>query len=199
MADMHGVDWSCGEPSALLARARVTSGARRRVHSSSNPGRVLFALLAAYVLSGALASLVASRLIWNGTPSLPLGLYLRVERQHPRAHDLVALRVPMNVRPLVHERRYLPDGSLLLKPVAAAAGESVCRRGDELLINGVVFGHVLSEDSAGRPLPSFGGCQVLGEHELFLASHHPRSFDSRTFGPVDDRALKGTVIPLWTF
>ena len=112
---------------------------------------------------------------------------------------LVALPVPPVVRTLVHERRYLPDGSLLIKPVAAVAGDYVCARRGVLFINGEPFGTILSRDSEGRELPAYRGCGPLAEGQVFLASHHAQSFDSRTFGPVDVRALQGTVIPLWTY
>jgi type IV secretory pathway protease TraF len=112
---------------------------------------------------------------------------------------LVALRVPPAVRGLVHERRYLPNGSLLIKPVAAVAGDHVCARGGVLFINGEPFGTIRARDSEGRELPVYRGCGVLPAGQVFLAAHHSRSFDSRSFGPVDVRALQGTVTPLWTY
>jgi conjugative transfer signal peptidase TraF len=147
----------------------------------------------------AFACVAASHLIWNRTASLPFGLYFRSSETRPYEGGLVALRVPPRVRELVHDRRYLPDGSLLIKPVAAVAGDVVCTRRGILYINGEPYGRILARDSDGRALPAYEGCGALPEGQVFLASHHPGSFDSRSFGPVDIHALQGTVTPLWTY
>jgi type IV secretory pathway protease TraF len=79
------------------------------------------------------------------------------------------------------------------------AGDVVCARRGILTINGEPFGRILQGDSEGRELPAYDGCGALPEGQVFLASHHPGSFDSRSFGPVDIHALQGTVTPLWTY
>ncbi len=201
MAGLYGVDWSSAAAPArsLPVTAPGAAGQPRRHRPTGSPARIALGLLVLSVLTNALASLVGSQLIWNRTASLPLGIYARLPIGNLRRGDEVALRVPASVRQLVRERGYLPEAGLLVKPIAAMAGDTVCRRGDLLLINGAPFGAVRTHDSEGRPLPSFGGCRVLGEHDVFLASAHPRSFDSRTFGPVDVRALQSKVTPLWTY
>jgi conjugative transfer signal peptidase TraF len=164
-----------------------------------NPAHVVLALLGLTALVSALACGVASHLIWNRTPSMPLGLYALTPGAHVRRGGLVALRVPERVRSLVHDRDYLPDGSLLIKPVAAVAGDEVCVRAGVLLIDGRRFGRVLARDAEGRELPTYEGCGLVPDGKVFLASAHPRSFDSRSFGVVDVGALKGSVTPLWTY
>jgi conjugative transfer signal peptidase TraF len=202
MAGMHGVDWSEASPAAQSAPER-SSGDRNRGRLGrrrcANPARTVLGLLAVSALTTALTCIASSHLVWNRTASLPLGLYYRSSETRPYEGGLVALRVPPTVRPLVHERRYLPDGSLLIKPVAAVAGDFVCTRRGILYINGEPFGRILPCDSEGRELPAYEGCGALPEGQVFLASHHPGSFDSRSFGPVDIHALQGTVTPLWTF
>ena len=170
--------------------------ARTSAHTLS---RLHLSLFGAAAVASALACILASHLVWNWTPSVPLGLYWLSRGASPARGELVAFAVPPNVAALVHERRYLPVGAMLVKPVVATAGDRVCTDGGVLRINGAPFGAVLTEDSAGRPLPHFEGCGPLPEGEAFVASHHPRSFDSRTFGPVPLRAIRGTVRPLWTY
>ena len=175
-------------------------GARpRRGRHPGDPACVVLSLVALCVLTTTLTCITASHLVWNRTASLPLGLYFRRTSDRVREGDLVALAVPARVRALVRERGYLPDTSLLIKPVAAVAGDEVCARWGVLFINGEPFGRILTHDSLGRSLPAFRGCGVLPDGWVFLASHHPRSFDSRSFGPVDIHALQGTVTPLWTY
>jgi conjugative transfer signal peptidase TraF len=200
MAGMHGVDWSdsveAAQPAALASLHALTPVSRGRPR---NPGTVILRLVGLCAFTTTLACIVCAHLIWNRTASLPLGLYGRSPAVHVGEGVLVALRVPPAVRPLVHDRRYLPDGSLLIKPVAAVAGDYVCARRGILFINGEPFGSILPRDSEDRDLPVYRGCGPLPTGQVFLASHHPQSFDSRTFGPVDVRALQGTVIPLWTY
>jgi conjugative transfer signal peptidase TraF len=197
MASMHGVDWS----GAAYRAEPVGDGGRARPDRprTANRARTVIGLLAVCACTTALACILASHLIWNRTASLPLGLYVRTSETRAYEGALVALRVPPRVRPLVHDRRYLPDGSLLIKPVAAEAGDVVCARRGILYINGEPFGRILPCDSDGRELPAYDGCGALPEGQVFLASHHPGSFDSRSFGPVDIHALQGTVTPLWTY
>jgi conjugative transfer signal peptidase TraF len=138
-------------------------------------------------------------LIWNATASLPLGLYWRVRQPTTRHGDLVAFAVPQAVRGLVGERGYLPQGSLLVKPIAAAPGDRVCTRGGNLVVNGEAFGKVLTADREGRALPTDDTCGVLPAGQVYVASRTPGSFDSRTFGPVDVREVQARVVPLWTY
>ena len=159
----------------------------------------LSALLAAAALLSALACRLASHLLWNWTPSLPLGLYWLSPDRPIAVGTLVALPVPRDVQELVRERKYLPPGAVLIKPVVALSGDHVCTDGGTLVVNGSVLGAVPTEDSAKRPLPHANGCGPLSEGQVFLASHYPKSFDSRTFGPVSLDQIRGTVTPLWTY
>jgi conjugative transfer signal peptidase TraF len=163
------------------------------------PFRALVALLAAWALVSCLAAVVASHLIWNRTPSMPLGLYWLTRTASCQRSDLVAFPVPASVRRLVHDRHYLPDGHMLVKPVVALPGDSVCTRDGFLAVNEQPIGAVLREDTAGRALPRYDVCGSVPPGQLYVASRNPRSFDSRTFGPVDLETVHGTVTPLWTY
>jgi hypothetical protein len=79
--------------------------------TGSSPANVR--VLATTVLLSAAVAGLARHLIVNSTESMPLGLYWLSRGQPPHRRDLVAF--PDNVRELVHDRRYLPDGALLLK------------------------------------------------------------------------------------
>jgi conjugative transfer signal peptidase TraF len=164
--------------------------------------RGLGGVLITSALVSALACSVASHLLWNWTPSLPLGLYW-LTRGAPESlakmEALVAFAVPAGVRDLVRERRYLPPGALLVKLVVATAGDRVCTEGGGLAINGEELGAILTEDSAGRPLPHYEGCRLVSDGWLYVGSRHPKSFDSRTFGPIRVSDIQGGVTPLWTY
>jgi len=161
--------------------------------------RGLAALLVAAALLSALTCIVASHLLWNWTPSLPLGLYWVSPGGAATVGALVAFPVPSQVQELVRERKYLPPRALLIKPIVALPSDRVCTEGGTLVVGGSVLGVVLTEDSAKRPLPHATECGPLPEGQVFVASHFPKSFDSRTFGPIALNTIRGTVTPLWTF
>jgi len=160
---------------------------------------VLGALVATALVTTAAAAL-ASHLLLNVTRSVPLGIYW-MGGDSPRSfgrHDLVAFPVPPSVRDLVLERHYLMGGALLLKPVAAIAGDVVCIEGDALTISGELAGRLRPRDSEGRGLPRDARCGALPSGLVYVLAPDPRSFDSRVFGPVDIHTLR-PVTPLWTF
>jgi type IV secretory pathway protease TraF len=105
-------------------------------------------VLAATVLLSAAFAGLARHLIVNCTESMPLGLYWLARGQPPHRRDLVAFPIPDNVRELVHDRRYLPDGALLLKQVVALPGDRVCTDEGVLTINDAPFGAIAVHDRA---------------------------------------------------
>jgi conjugative transfer signal peptidase TraF len=186
--------------SLSLAFARGRDAAR--TVTATDVSRWLLRVAGVTAVAVAVTCLVASHLIWNRTPSLPLGLYWLsrgVTATAAKPGALVAFAVPEAVRGLVEERHYLPPGAMLVKPVVATPGDRVCAEGRTFTVNGRPLGVILTQDSAGRSLPHYEGCAPVSEGWFFVASHYAKSFDSRTFGPLPDRAIRGTVTPLWTY
>jgi conjugative transfer signal peptidase TraF len=127
----------------------------------------------------------------NVSPSVPYGFYLRMPLPSALSPGtLVLLPVPAPLR----FAQTIP----LLKPVAAIAGETVCVTEDRLVIGTVDYG-LVSHEAHGHPLPSLEGCTTIAAGEVFLASHAPRSLDSRYFGPVPITTLSARAIPLLTW
>lgn len=154
------------------------------------------------VIALALISLieVPPRLVFNGSASAPIGLYwVTHEPNKPFGRgDYVLASVPEEVRNLVEERGYLPPGAPLIKQVVGMAGDEICRREREILVNGVTETVARWTDEAGRPLPVWEGCQTLNCDQLFLLQDDIRSFDGRYFGPVDRDSVMGRAEP-WPF
>jgi conjugative transfer signal peptidase TraF len=135
-------------------------------------------------------------LLWNTSPSVPLGLYWLAARP-PTRGALAAIRLPEPHRSLADSRSYLPAGILLIKPIVATAGDVVCRHGSMVTLQGRTMAHARRADRAGRPLPRWSGCIRLGADQVFVLSAEPDGFDSRYFGPVEHRHVIGTALPLW--
>jgi conjugative transfer signal peptidase TraF len=161
--------------------------------------RLIPLFLGAALLVAAKVALTGHLLI-NYTPSIPRGIYWISPGVQPQRGDLVAVPTPESVRALVYERGYVPRSiELLAKPVVAVGGDDVCVREHELIVNGQMAGTVLDVDRAGQPMPRYLGCDVLAPTQVFLATSNDHSFDSRYFGPVEIKTIRGTLAPLLTF
>lgn len=158
--------------------------------------RVLGAMAAGALFTAAPLHEKTPWLVWNASPSVPLGLY-RINPGPVRRSDLVLIRLPPDVAELAARRNYLPRSAYLIKFVSAVAGDPVCRLGDRILVRGVFAARALTRDSLGRPMPSWQGCRRLASGDLFLLADNQQSFDSRYFGVVSTSDVVGRAVPLW--
>jgi conjugative transfer signal peptidase TraF len=171
-------------------------------------GGALAAGRAAGLAAGLAAAAYWSGLRWNASASIPPGLY-RLSHRPARRGDLVLACPPEAASRLALERRYLPRGACpggtqpLGKRLLAVAGDGV-----ELSPGGIAVGGIpapvpgsrpLARDTAGRPLAAWpSGRRTLGAGQVWLFAPHPRSFDSRYFGPVAAADCQGVLLPVWT-
>jgi conjugative transfer signal peptidase TraF len=140
----------------------------------------------------------APRLVWNASASVAVGLYAARSPDGMRRGDLVAAHAPAAVARLMAARGYLPPRVPMLKHVAATAGQTVCRSGARISIDGTPVAEARSHDRNGRPLPVWSGCWTLQDGEvLLLNSASAGSFDGRYFGPVPARSITAILTPLW--
>ncbi|OJW28002.1 MAG: hypothetical protein BGO51_12915 [Rhodospirillales bacterium 69-11] len=95
-------------------------------------------------------------------------------------------------------RDYVPRGVLLLKHIAALGGQTVCRKGVAVTIDGRSRAIARAGDSRGRPLPVWHGCHQLRAGDVFLLNVAPDSFDSRYFGVLSGRTVTARATPFWT-
>ncbi|MES2443360.1 MAG: S26 family signal peptidase [Pseudomonadota bacterium] len=138
------------------------------------------------------------RLVWNASASVPVGLYSARPARTAKLGDLVAAHAPAPVALLMAERHYLPLRVPMLKHVAGVAGQTVCRTGLTILVDGKRVAEARLQDRLERPLPRWSGCRTLRPGEVFLLNPaSPGSFDGRYFGPVPARGIVAVLDPLW--
>ena len=135
-------------------------------------------------------------LVWNASSSVPIGLYF-IEATRPDLGDLALVQLPAGIARLANQRGYLQSTNDVLKPVAAVAGDWVCRFGTSILVNGHIAALAQNADGAGRPMPSWQGCHRLAQGQVFLLSDPINSFDSRYFGPIAGSQVIGRAHRLW--
>lgn len=138
----------------------------------------------------------APLLVWNASASVPTGFYV-VTARNPRRGELAVVHLPQPLRRLTHERGYMSARAFLIKPVAAAAGDIVCRHGPVIEINGKPVAVAMTADRKGWPLPQWAGCHQLDDQHVFLLGVASNSLDSRYFGALNVHEIVGTAAPVW--
>lgn len=158
---------------------------------------LLFAGAAAVLAAAAFAAPAAQdRLLYNHSPSVPVGLYLRTDQPVARG-ALVTVRAARVAPNAAARRGFTGPRDRFLKRVAALAGDRVCAEGATLLVNDVAMAERRTHDSEGRPLAAWSGCRVLGAREVLLLGDNAQSFDGRYWGPIAAADIEGVWRPLF--
>lgn len=145
--------------------------------------------------AGAIALLAAAEwrrgdvILFNATPSVPTGFYVRSDTP-VREGAFVTVRAADVADAYASLRHFTDDGDRFIKRVAARSGVRVCGDGDSVTVGAYVYVRQ-RHDRAGRTLPTWEGCHVLHAGEVFLMGETPDSFDSRYFGIVREDAIEG--------
>ena len=161
-------------------------------------GNVLTTYAAAMFAAGSCFVRPAPMLLWNATPSAPIGLYAVRAAAPLQVGELVVVRPPPKLARWLADRRYLATGTLLVKHIVALPGARVCRMGAVVTVNGTALSQALDRDRFHRLLPVWQGCRVLSSGELFfLNPARPDSLDGRYFGPLPSISIVGRALPLW--
>jgi type IV secretory pathway protease TraF len=139
------------------------------------------------------------RLVWNASPSVPVGLYVIRPAKNYQRGDLIAANPPSWLAKTLSNSGYLPRGVPLMKFIAATMRQRVCRFGNRITIDGKTVGFARDVDSLGRPLMTWKGCHTLNEGEVFLMNFNVRnSLDGRYFQTFRTAYIVGHAVPVWT-
>lgn len=136
--------------------------------------------------------------LWNASASVPLGLYGLHSSNTRYLGELVAVVPPEPLATFLADGRYLPRGVPMLKHVLALPGQTVCRNGPTVFVDGIAMGSARERDGRGRLLPAWKGCRVIGADELFLMNWQSAdSLDGRYFGAIPSSAVIARAYPIW--
>jgi len=140
------------------------------------------------------------RYIWNASNSVPIGLYRVQPATQLTVTELVAVQPPDLLAAFLDLNGYLPIGVPMLKRVLALPGQTVCRNGLTVAVDGTNIGDARERVGRGRPLPSWSGCRVIAEGDVFVMNWQSEdSLDGRYFGPLPASAVIGKAMPVWTY
>ena len=136
----------------------------------------------------------------NTSPSLPVGLYIATTDGSANLVEFCPAE-PFATLSLIRGYRdpgaCRDGGAPLLKPVIAKAGDVIELSARGISVNGVFLSNTapLTRDTKGRPLDAwpFGRVLVAPGTVWVASSYHPRSFDSRYFGPLSTAAIRSRL------
>jgi conjugative transfer signal peptidase TraF len=156
-------------------------------------------LLSVFAIALLLLSEGDPTFVWNVSESVPTGLYRLTPARQLSVTEFVALRPPEPLETFLDLNGYLPIGVPMLKRILAVPGQTVCRSGVKVTVDGIELGVARERDGSGRPLPVWQGCRVVGNDEIFVMNwQSPNSLDGRYFGLIPASAVIGQAIPVWT-
>lgn len=159
----------------------------------------IFTTIAATVLLLSTVEGTTPHYIWNASNSVPIGLYRLRPVTTLTVTELVAVRPPDPLAASLDLNGYLPTGVPMLKRVLALPGQTVCRNGLIISVDGIDVGQAQERDGRGRPLPVWDGCRLITDGDVFVMNWQSTdSFDGRYFGPLSASAVIGKAIPIWT-
>jgi conjugative transfer signal peptidase TraF len=137
--------------------------------------------------------------IWNASNSVPVGLYRVQATTKLTVTELVAVQPPDLLAAFLDLNGYLPLGLPMLKRVLALPGQTICRNGLTIAVDGIDVGEAHERDRRGRPLPVWHGCRVIADGDVFVMNWQSEySLDGRYFGPLPASAVIGKALPVWT-
>ena len=159
-------------------------------------------ILTTFAATGLLLSTVGGATpyyIWNASNSVPIGLYRVQPATRLTVTELVAVQPPDLLATFLDLNGYLPIGLPMLKRVLALPGQTVCRKGLTIAVDGIDVGEARERDGRGRRLPVWHGCRVIADGDVFVMNWQSAdSLDSRYFGPLPASAVIGRAVPVWT-
>lgn len=158
------------------------------------PSRLLILGLAA-LAAGAMTAHPSPLLIYNPSPSIPVGFYSRAAG-HPRLGDFVIVHAATAAPLYVEARDFTDRTDRFIKRIAAVSGQRICAQGETVSIDGARAVHRQPRDATGGALPSWSGCITLAQDEVFLLGDSADSFDGRYWGPIHLSDIDGPWRPV---
>jgi conjugative transfer signal peptidase TraF len=155
--------------------------------------------IAAFQLSGVFGLRI------NTSPSLPMGLYITSADTDANLVEFCPVEpfATLSIARGYRDPGACRDGAApLLKPIVAGSGDVVEVSARGVSVNGALLPNTapLDADTKGRHLEAWpSGRYVVDPGTIWVASsYHPRSFDSRYFGPVSTAAIRCRLKPFLT-
>ena len=143
----------------------------------------------------------------NLTNSIPLGLYRITDIKNLKNAFVIFCPDDKPAFQEAWDRGYIDSGfcpggyGYLMKKVVACRGDKISVTDEGVFVNhGLIpFSKPIATDGINRPLPQWRTIdyQLKEDEILTMTSQSKWSFDSRYYGPVSTKQIKGVLTPIW--
>ena len=206
------VSTPCGFRHINLSKCRNLIMTPYQYGPTMKTSKSLLTISACAALTCVAGSAFISGLRINHTSSLPNGLWqlspakttiMRGQIVSFCPPDEPIFRAALSQRILGSGR--CPCGSEpMLKPVVAVAGDRVEITDAGVIVNGVVVAHtarvnVPTDNAVSNHVIAIASYNVKAGELWVVSAFHPRSFDSRYFGPILIKQVDGVATPILTW
>lgn len=164
--------------------------------------KIYFILPIIFLIAGYLAQ---RYLVINVTNSMPRGIYLK-QYGVVKRNDIVLICLDSKNQQFGLSRHYILPGIVcgksapLIKEVLAIPRDSVSFTNRGLIVNKKLYPlNISSFDSENRKLPIFPYGQYQLDGYWVVGSHASNSWDSRYWGPIQDKQIISKLTPLFTW
>ncbi len=96
--------------------------------------------------------------------------------------------------PLEKNTQYYKKGTMFIKYAECLPGDTLNVKGLKYYCNGKYFATAKTTDSKGIPVKHFVYNGIIPKGKVFMYAPHPRSYDSRYWGFLDENDIKGVVV-----
>lgn len=169
---------------------------------SYNKKKLAAVMLALAVLTAFFNTKIDKYLYFNTSSSIPKGVYYRTSDspENISVGDIVVFEPSKKILDYAHQREYMPqDVIYMMKYVGSTDGDTVSS-GDNFTVGDRSYGKIMKNDSKGRKLVPYSEKDYTVKDDEFIAyGTHPRSFDSRFYGPIPKENIICRVKPLLLF
>jgi len=98
------------------------------------------------------------------------------------------------VFPLEKNTLYYKKGTMFIKYAKCLPGDKLQVKGLKYYCNGKYFAEARTTDSKGKPVKHFVYNGIIPKGKVFMYAPHPRSYDSRYWGFLDENDITGEVV-----
>ena len=139
----------------------------------------------------------------NMTASLPMGIYkvtlIDAQNAEIKVNDLVM--IPPSEYEETGIDSALNENRAMIKKAAALAGDVIDSDGQSIYINGsrLEYSNIYEKDKFNQTLPAQQYPYRVPQNSVYITSEHPYGYDSRYFGPIDLKHIKGRARIVFRF
>lgn len=127
------------------------------------------------------------KILISNTQSLPYTVFLQTPNKDLKTGNIVTFKYQF--------RDYFKyaQGDNFTKIIGCSQGETILKVKNNFYCNGGMIGTALTKDGKGNLIESVEYNEIIPQGKFFMIGTNPKSYDSKYFGYVDEKDIKGVT------